>query len=205
MKYRTIVVDPPWKFDQPWKSGYLAYRSHSPGNPSSPNEGRKLARGAAAKYAVVELAEIEALPIREWAEDNAHLYLWATNSHLRAAFGIMEAWGFTYKTTLTWCKNKIGMGRYYRNSTEHVLFGVRGSLMTQRRDVWTHFNAERHKHSEKPAAFYDMVQTMSPGPYLDVFARKPRFFWDCWGDEVGAPKGLPTPDQVRARRKEGSA
>ena len=141
-------------------------------------------RGAVANYGLMDVAEIGALPLGEWAEDDAHLYLWVTNFFLVDGFALLDAWGFKYKTMLTWCKNKIGMGYYFRNSTEHVLFGVKGSLRTLRRDIWTHFNAERHRHSEKPQAFYDMVETASPGPYLDVFARKQRFGWDVAGNEV---------------------
>ena len=183
-RYRTIVADPPWQFDQSWGENYLAYRSHSPGTVNSPNEGRRLKRGAAANYPVMTIDEIKMIPVGIWAANDSHLYLWTTNSHIRLAFDVMEAWGFKYKTMLTWCKNKIGMGTYFRNTTEHVLFGVRGSLGLKRHDIWTHFNAPRHAHSEKPDTFYDIVQSASPGPYLDVFARKQRFGFDTWGDEA---------------------
>lgn len=86
---------------------------------------------------------------------------------------------------LTWIKTgTLGMGFYFRNMTEHVLFGVRGGLRLQRKDIRTHFTAPKTRHSEKPQAFYDMVETASPGPYLDVFARKQRMGWDVAGNEV---------------------
>ena len=96
-----------------------------------------------------------------------------------------------YKTMITWAKTQIGMGMYFRNTTEHALFGVRGRLKCLRRDVPTHFVAPRGSHSAKPEAFYDIVESMSPGPYLDVFARRLRLGWDCWGNEVYNVPGLP--------------
>jgi N6-adenosine-specific RNA methylase IME4 len=141
-------------------------------------------RGAATKYKVATLAELAAIPVGDWAEEKAHMYLWTTNSFMVEAHELMKVWGFKQKTILTWVKPKLGLGRYFRNCTEHVLFGTRGNLPVLRRDMRTVFNAPQGRHSEKPAAFYDMVQHMSPGPYLDVFARKQRFQWDTWGDEA---------------------
>jgi N6-adenosine-specific RNA methylase IME4 len=102
----------------------------------------------------------------------------------------MEAWGFDYKTKITWCKTQIGAGRYYRNTTEDALFAVKGRLLCLRADMPTHFVAPRTRHSQKPDAFYDIVESMSPGPYLDVFARRQRFGWDVFGDEVYSAEGL---------------
>ena len=153
-------------------------------------------------YGVLTLDEIAAIPVGDWAADEgAHLYLWTTNQFMVEAHDLMEAWGFKQKTILTWVKSRLGMGTYFRKNTEHVLFGARPKSPVLRKDCRTAFEGAQGRHSEKPAAFYDMVQTMSPGPYLDVFARKLRFHWDAWGDEVGAPDGLPTPDQIRARVK----
>ena len=141
-------------------------------------------RGAAAQYDCMTLDQIAALPVADWAEDNAHLYLWVTNAFIEAGFNLMREWGFTYKTMITWRKNQIGMGLYFRNSTEHVLFGVRGKLKLQRRDLRTDFEAPRRRHSEKPDAFYDLVEAASPGPYIEIFARRQRFNWDVAGNEV---------------------
>lgn len=163
VKYRTIVVDPPWAY-------YLRRRD-------------KTHRGRCT-YDDMTVDQIGAVPVGDWAEANAHLYLWTTNNHIEHAHGIVRGWGFEPKTVLTWVKNVFGVGGYYRNSTEHIVFAVRGTLPTQRKDVATHFKAPRGRHSEKPAAFYDMVESMSPGPYLDVFARKQRMGWDVAGNEV---------------------
>lgn len=185
-RYRTIVVDPPWSYTQHWKrsdqwrslSGRMFKRGGHNGKYGAG------ARGAAAQYDCMPLDAISALGVGDWADVDAHLYVWTTNAFLRDTFPIIEAWGFSYKTMITWVKNQIGMGLYFRNSTEHVLFAVRGRLKPLRRDVRTDFAAPRGRHSEKPAAFYDMVESMSPGPYLDVFARKKRFGWDVYGNEV---------------------
>lgn len=185
--YRTIVVDPPWAFDQTWfkngKFNHFHYRA----------DRENWGRGAAAKYAVMTQENIAALAVGEWADDNAHLYLWTTNTFMDEAFDLVKAWGFKQKTILTWIKPRLGMGTYYRNNTEHVLFAVKGSLKTLRKDCRTAFYGAQGRHSEKPAAFYDMVESMSPGPYLDVFARKQRFGWDTWGNECFVADGLPEP------------
>ena len=196
-KYRTIVVDPPWAYNDT-----LGYKRGS----AQFYTGQKAAtpRAAAANYDTLACGEISRLPVADWADVDAHLYLWTTNSFIVQGHELVTAWGFQYKTMLTWVKPQIGMGHYYRNNTEHILFAVRGKLGVLRHDVPTAFTANRGKHSEKPAAFYDMVESMSPGPYLDVFARKLRFNWSGWGDGLGAdyaPLGLPTPDQVRARKR----
>ena len=135
-------------------------------------------------YVGMTLDQMAAVPIGAQAEDDAHIYVWTTNAFLRDTFPLLDAWGFTYKTMLTWEKNQLGMGLYFRGTTEHVLFGVRGRLKLLRRDLPTHFRAPRTRHSEKPQAFYDMVETASPGPYLDVFARKQRMGWSVAGNEV---------------------
>ena len=185
MKYRTVVVDPPWQYRD--KLGSF----------------NNSAKGAASQYGVEEVGRIANLPLGEWAESDAHLYLWTTNAFMKQAHWLMEMWNFDQKTILTWVKrqpdnsNWLGMGHYFRNQTEHVLFGVRGRMKLKRADVGTLFYGQRGRHSEKPHAFYDMVESVSPGPYLDVFARKLRFNWDAWGDEVGAPEGLPTPEELR--------
>ena len=157
--YPTIVIDPPWQYDN------------------------KATRGAAEDhYSTMSLDELEALVVP--ATDNAHLYLWVTNGFLRQGFDLLDAWGFTYKTTLTWVKPQMGMGNYFRGGTEHVLFGIRGSLPTNAKDILNWFRADRTKHSAKPELFYDIVEKSSPGPWLEMFARRRRFNWEVWGDEA---------------------
>lgn len=162
-KYRTIVCDPPW-----------AYRDKL-----GPKH-----RGADAHYVTAGVEDIATIPVGEWADDDAHMYLWTTNAFMCEGHDLARRWGFIPRTILTWVKPQIGMGHFYRNNTEHVVFAVRGKLQTARNDCPTAFYAPRGRHSEKPAAFYDMVESMSPGPYLDVFARKHRFGWDAYGNEV---------------------
>lgn len=159
--FRVIVADPPWQY------------------------GNKATRGAAEDhYSTMTIEELCALPVEAGAADNAHLYLWVTNGFIREGFDVLAAWGFTYKTCLTWVKPQMGMGNYFRSSTEHVLFGVRGKLAIQNRGLTNWFNAPRGKHSAKPGSFYDLVEKASPGPYLEMFARVRRLNWDAWGNEA---------------------
>lgn len=179
MRYQTIVVDPPWAYRQKWADF----------SKSMWTKNRKI-RGSDGLYGSMDMDALKALPVGSWADDNAHLYLWVTNSFMVEGHELARAWGFEPKTIITWVKNQIGMGFYFRGTTEHVLFCVKGSLKGQRRDLPTHLIAPRGRHSEKPDAFYDMVETMSPGPYLDVFARRQRFNWDTYGNECFTPDDL---------------
>ena len=160
--HSAIVLDPPWDWS---------------------DEGDVSQFGRARpRYATMPLAEIAALPIERLAEPNAHIYLWITNRSLPKGFALLDGWGFRYITMLTWCKPSIGMGNYFRGSTEQVLFGVRGSLGLQRHDVGTWFQAARGKeHSAKPDALYELVEQCSPGPWLELFARQERSGWTVWG------------------------
>jgi len=185
MRYRTIVADPPWHYPEGW--GRI---------PGGQGEAMAVRRGEAPMfkgrkplpYPSLSLAEIAALPVPELAEDDAHLYLWTTNRYLRDAFDILVAWGFRYGQTLVWCKTPmgLGMGGAFANSTEYILFARRGSLRHKQKVQSTWFNWPRmdRAHSRKPEAFLDMVETVSPGPYLELFARRNRLGWDTWGNEA---------------------
>lgn len=127
------------------------------------------------------------------AEENAHLYLWTINAYLEDAFDLLRIWDFDYSTTLVWAKNPMGggLGGSYGISTEFVLFARRGSLPTKSRVTGTWFNWKRPydergkpRHSAKPPEFFRMVEEVSPGPYLEMFARDNRAGWDAWGNEV---------------------
>jgi len=162
-RYQTVVIDPPWDW----------------GDEGDVNQ---LGR-ARPTYATMPLDDIAALPIPEIADGNAHLYLWITNRSLPKGFGLIERWGFRYILALTWVKPHFGMGNYFRGSTEHVLFAVRGSLPLLRHDVGTHFTAPRGSgHSAKPDEFYELIETCSPGPRIDMFARAERPGWVTWGN-----------------------
>ena len=166
MRYRTIVADPPW----PSPFGKLG-ASHR-ANPL-------------AHYSTMELADIRALSVSELAEDSAHLYLWVMNSNVPEGWRVAEAWGFRPLTMLTWCKPQPGVGQWFRNNTEHVLFCTRGEPLPRKEvPVATWFKWPRGRHSEKPAAFYDLVESVSSGPYLEMFSRRARIGWDTWGNEA---------------------
>lgn len=158
-EFPTIVIDPPWRYDNVATRG--AAEDHYP-----------------------TMSQDELLDMEIPATDDAHLYLWVTNSFFEDGFALMRQWGFTYKTCLTWCKPQIGMGNYFRSTTEHVLFGIKGRQPTLRNDVPTHFIADRTRHSAKPESFYDLVESCSPGPYHEMFARRRRFGWTAWGNEA---------------------
>jgi N6-adenosine-specific RNA methylase IME4 len=178
--YACIVADPPW----PMKAGPLRGR-----------EGFLDAKGASRPlaYPTMSVEEIAALPVADVAADHAHLYLWAPNRYLRDAFDVARAWGFSYSTTLVWSKRVMGggLGGCYGISTEFVLFCRRGTLRATGKVKGTAFTWKRPydergkpRHSAKPTEFFDMVEQVSPGPRLELFARDIRPGWDVWGNEV---------------------
>jgi N6-adenosine-specific RNA methylase IME4 len=134
---------------------------------------------------------VDGVPVPYLAAEHSHLYLWATNNYLMDAGEVMEAWGFRYVTAITWAKDgKAGLGQYFRGRTEHLLFGVRGkpgyrTLPTGKRAQGTTLvTAPRQEHSRKPDVFHDIIERVSKGPYLELFARRPRAGWDVWGNEL---------------------
>lgn len=185
--FSTIVADPPWRYGNTSTRG--AAEDHYPTLSIAQLCGREpLPDGS-------KLTEDVVLPK---AADRAHLYMWTTAGHLPDAFSVMEAWGFEYKTYLVWVKPQMGMGNYFRVSTELVLFGVKGGMRTQDMGLMNYFTVPRGKHSSKPTAFYDLVAKASPGPYLEMFARcdspnqlpgtcqcsKCRLGWEVWGNQA---------------------
>jgi N6-adenosine-specific RNA methylase IME4 len=145
---------------------------------------------------MMPVAEIAAMPVEELVAADAHLYLWTTNRYLRMAHSVAEAWGFKPSQTLTWCKpaRGIGPGGAFSNTTEFVLFCRRGKLDYQDRIDTTWWLWPRGEHSVKPAAFLDIVERVSPGPYVELFARAPRLGWDSWGKGY---EGAACPSQAR--------
>jgi N6-adenosine-specific RNA methylase IME4 len=186
-RYHTIVADPPWRVKAGRAlEGYVMRNGKQIFNPVN-NKTRDLA------YPTMKVDEICKLPVREWAEDDSHLYLWTINAYLDSAFDVMRAWGFTYSTTLVWCKRPLGggLGGCYRLATEFVLFGRRGKLSAESVISRNWFDWKRPydergkpKHSAKPPQFYSMVESVSPSPRLEMFARAPREGWSVWGNEV---------------------
>lgn len=186
MRYSTVVADPPWDHSDGtgWNPGALDYRGRSYGKPHN----------TAPPYKHLTLDEIASLPVSDLARPDAHLYLWTTQRYLRSSFDIAEAWGFSVSATLVWCKAPMGfMGGAFRSSTEFIQFARRGSLphrmqwetrwFTWPRTGWTQADSAA-KHSRKPEAFLDIVEHVSPGPYLELFARRQRLGWHTWGNEA---------------------
>ncbi|MGB9615878.1 MAG: MT-A70 family methyltransferase [Desulfomonilaceae bacterium] len=173
-KYRTILADPPWQFTN--RTGKMA------------PEHKRLSR-----YTTLTLEEIISLPVAQVAAEDCHLYLWVPNALLPEGLSVMSAWGFHYKTNIVWYKIRKdggpdgrGVGFYFRNTTEMVLFGVRGRMRTMsagRRQVNV-IAAQKREHSRKPDELYGIIEKCSPGPYVELFARGKRAGWDQWGDEV---------------------
>ena len=173
-KFGTILADPPWRFNN--RTGKMA------------PEHKRLNR-----YATLSLEEIQSIPVFDVAAENSHLYLWIPNALIQMGLDTMKAWGFEYKTNLVWYKTRKdggpdgrGVGFYFRNVTEMVLFGVKGSLRTLdpgRRQVNIILERKR-EHSRKPDGFYPIIESCSPGPYLELFARGPRDGWSIWGNEA---------------------
>lgn len=163
-RFATIVIDPPWDWGDEGDQDQL---------------GR-----ARPDYATMSIDDLCKLPVADLADDDCHVYLWITNRSLPKGFRLLEAWGFRYITAITWAKPHFGMGNYFRGQTEHVLFGVKGSQPLKRKDVGTLFNAARGKggHSSKPAEFFDLVESCSPGPFIEMFSRSERNNWKTWGE-----------------------
>jgi len=173
-RFSTILADPPWQFQH--RTGKVA------------PEHRRLSR-----YDTMTLAEIMALPVEQLASDTAHLYLWVPNALLPEGIKVLEAWGFAYKSNIVWHKIRKdggsdgrGVGFYFRNVTELILFGVRGknarTLQPGRAQV-NYLATRKREHSRKPDEIYDIVESCSPGPYLELFARGPRENWSVWGKQ----------------------
>lgn len=167
--YRTVMADPPW-----WESG-----------------GGKIKRGADKHYTLMKTPDIARLPVSDWAAPDAHAYIWVTNNHLLDGCHVMQAWEFRYITCITWMKDRQGLGQYFRGMTEHCLFGVRGCIPyrltpdgQRLQGVTGFFEAPRGTHSVKPERMRQMIERVSPGPYLELFARRRTPGWTTWGQEI---------------------
>ena len=174
-RFKTIMADPPWRFQN--ATGKVA-----PGH-------RRLNR-----YGTLTLAEIMELPVANVADATAHLYLWVPNALLPEGLAVLQAWGFTYKSNIVWHKIRKdggsdgrGVGFYFRNVTELILFGVRGknarTLAPGRRQV-NMIETRKREHSRKPDEQYKLIEDCSPGPYLEMFGRGVRRGWATWGNEA---------------------
>lgn len=173
-KFRTILADPPWQFQN--RTGKVA------------PEHKRLSR-----YETMDLSEIKGLPIQKIIKEPAHLYLWVPNALLPEGLEVMRSWGFEYKTNLVWHKVRKdggpdgrGVGFYFRNTTELVLFGVRGKnarTLSPGRSQVNIIKTRKREHSRKPDELYPIIEGCSNGPFLELFARGSRGGWACWGNE----------------------
>jgi len=174
-KFGCLLADPPWQFQN--RTGKIA------------PEHKRLSR-----YSTMTLPEIMGLPVQQVVSTVAHLYLWVPNALLLEGLKVLNAWGFVYKTNLVWHKIRKdggpdgrGVGFYFRNTTELVLFGVRGknarTLAPGRRQVNV-IRSQKREHSRKPDEIYPIIESCSPGPYLELFARGPRANWTTWGNQA---------------------
>lgn len=176
-KFRTVLADPPWQFEN--RTGKMA------------PEHKRLNR-----YATMKLDEIMSLPVADVLEETAHLYLWVPNALMPEGLEVLKAWGFTYKTNLIWYKIRKdggpdgrGVGFYFRNVTEMILFGVKGKnvrTLAPGRSQVNIIRSQKQEHSRKPDELYDIIERCSPGPYLEMFARGIRPGWVSWGDQANA-------------------
>ena len=173
-KYRTIVADPPW----PYPEGFST-QSRTPGKWVG------AARTKSLPYRSMTLGEIHALPIAALADVDCRLFLWTTNRYLPGTFDLLRAWGFTYKQTLVWHKRDGNMGGSVAPcSAEFLLVGVKGQPeRVSKMPSAVISTAAPKQHSAKPEAFLDFIEAVSPGPYVELFARRARFGWDYWGDQ----------------------
>jgi len=182
-RYRTIVADPPWRYENDRGTQTRSIRSRK-------------STTVAGHYPVMDNAEIAALPLGELADAECALYLWVTNprifGHVNrrrdpiSPIDMVERWGFRYVTLLTWVKTgPPGMGFAFRGHTEHALYAVKGTLsIPAARRESNVVVAQRRAHSQKPDAFFDLVERVSPPPRLELFARRQRLGWDTWGNEA---------------------
>lgn len=190
MKAKTLMADPPWPYKTPGKGPLQSSPKHRPNSWDNPLAGSGLAN----RYGTMTLKDIEALPVQDLCADDCHLYLWTTNGFIEQAHAVARAWGFRPITVITWGKVKgdgetpsMKTGYYFRGATEHVVFGVRGSLdLISERGVSTLFLHPRTAHSVKPEAFYKLVEECSPEPRVSLFERQLRPGWAVWGNEVGS-------------------
>ena len=174
-KYRTIYADPPWQFQN--RTGKVA------------PEHKRLTR-----YETMPLDDIKSLPVADLADDRSHLYLWVPNALLPDGLEVMKAWGFAYKTNIIWEKVRHdgkpdgrGVGFYFRNVTEILLFGIRGEknrTLDPARSQVNLIRSMKREHSRKPDEVIPIIEACSPGPYLELFARGDREGWDMWGNQA---------------------
>ena len=187
-KYKTIIADPPWKYEGRGPASAKEHRPNSYGAAPSSEE----------RYGAMTMEELKQLPIKNMSEDKAHLYLWVTNAFIERGWQLCKDWGFEPKTVVTWGKLRRADGKpsmktgyYFRGATEHFIFATKGNLRLKNKAVEpTLFLSERLPHSVKPEWFYELVNRCSYDCKLELFARRERQGWDVWGNEVESSVAL---------------
>ncbi len=178
-KYKTLLADPPWQ----GQSGEPHYMTLP---------------GERIKQMGIALDRV--------LDEDAFCWLWVTNATVPLGLEVLKAWGFEYRSLLSWIKPRLGLGRPLRNMTEHVMLGVRGKPVAQFRRQGTWLFAPIQDHSHKPEEVHDIIERVSPGPYLELFARRPRSGWDVWGNEVPSDVdlvGFPVSNSPATRAQQG--
>jgi N6-adenosine-specific RNA methylase IME4 len=178
--YGSAIIDPAWDICQ--KGSY----------------------GAVNHYGLMTLEKIKAMPIGGLMKEDSHVWLWVTNNTLRIGYDVLENWGFSPKSVFHWVKPGLGLGVYLRNATESVILGVRGKapIRFKSQPNWGFF--PRQDHSHKPEEFHKIVERCSPGPYLELFARRKFPGWDVWGNEIASDidiPGYPVPESPATRNR----
>lgn len=166
-KYKTVLADPPWDINQKGK------------------------RGASNHYELMTLDRIKAMPIKELCAENAHLYLWIPNGLLQEGLDVIKAWGFTFRSPIYWIKPRLGLGNYIRNASETCLFATRGHAPVKFHAQPNWLFAPLQDHSHKPEEQYAIIERLSSGPYLELFARRRQPGWDVWGNEIDSDLVIP--------------
>lgn len=166
-KYKTILADPPWDINQKGK------------------------RGAASHYALMKLDQIKAMPVADFCDKNAHLYLWVPNGLLQEGLDVIKKWGFTFRSPIYWIKPRLGLGNYIRNASETCLFATRGHAPVKFRAQPNWLFAPFQGHSHKPEEQFAIIERLSDAPYLELFARRRQPGWDAWGNEIESDVVIP--------------
>ena len=166
-KYRTILADPPWDINQRGK------------------------RGAASHYELMPLDRIKAMPVADLCEENAHLYLWIPTGLLQEGLDVIKAWGFTFRSPIYWIKPRLSLGNYIRNASETLFFATRGKAPVKFHAQPNWLFAPQQQHSHKPEEQFAVIERLSHGPYLELFARRRQPGWDVWGNEIDSDIVIP--------------
>lgn len=169
-KYRTILADPPWDIHQ---------------------RGRYNTRSAESHYELMPLERIKAMPVAGLCEENSHLYLWIPNGLLQEGLDVIKAWGFTFRSPIYWIKPRLSLGNYIRNASETLFFATRGKAPVKFHAQPNWLFAPQQEHSHKPEEQFAIIERLSDGPYLELFARRHQPGWDVWGNEIDSDIIIP--------------